>query len=132
MWRLALVGLPFVLLLIIPGLVNGQILMVLARKFRHEYDKADNIMQQAISSIKTVYSFVGESKTMNEFSIALQGCVNYGLKQGLAKGIAIGSNGITFAVWALMAWYGSRFVMYHGGKGGTVYAVGSLINLVGQ
>ncbi|KAF6149573.1 hypothetical protein GIB67_009594 [Kingdonia uniflora] len=131
MWRLALVGFPFLLLLIIPGLVYGRVLMVLSRKMRQEYDKAGTIVEQAISSIRTVYSFVGENKTMNEFSVALQGCVEYGLKQGLAKGVAIGSNGITFAVWALMAWYGSRLVMYHGSKGGTVFAVGTAINIGG-
>ncbi|KAF6160744.1 hypothetical protein GIB67_035945 [Kingdonia uniflora] len=128
LWRMALVGLPFVLLLIIPGLIYSRILMVLVRKIMCEYDKAGNIVEQAISSIRTVYSFVGESKTMNGFSVALEGCLKYGLKQGLVKGVAIGSNGITFAVWALMAWYASRLVMYHDAKGGTVFAVGTVMN----
>ncbi|KAF6157844.1 hypothetical protein GIB67_003744 [Kingdonia uniflora] len=131
LWRMALVGFPFVLLLIIPGLIYSRILMVLVGKIRHEYDKAGNIVEQAISSIRTVYSFVGESKTMNEFSAALQGCLKYGMKQGLVKGVAIGSNGITFAIWALMAWYGSRLVMYHDVKGGTVFAVGTVMNIGG-
>ncbi|KAF6167395.1 hypothetical protein GIB67_020701 [Kingdonia uniflora] len=121
LWRMALVGLPFVLLLIIPGLIYSRILMVLVRKIMHEYDKAGNIVEQAISSIRTVCSFVGESKTMNGFSVALEGYLKYGLKQGLVKGVAIGSNGITFAVWALMAWYASRLVMYYDVKGGTVF-----------
>ncbi|KAF6150100.1 hypothetical protein GIB67_035710 [Kingdonia uniflora] len=131
MWRLAIVGFPFILFLIIPGIMYGRILMVLARKMREEYNKAGNIAEQAISSIRTVYSFVGERKTMDEFSEALQGSVKLGLKQGLAKGVAIGSNGVTFAVWSFMAWYGSRLVMYHGGQGGTIFAVGASINIGG-
>ncbi|KAF8399362.1 hypothetical protein HHK36_015227 [Tetracentron sinense] len=131
LWRLALVGFPFVALLIIPGLIYGRTLMGLARKIREEYNKAGSIAEQAISSIRTVYSFVGETKTMAEFSAALQGSVKLGLKQGLAKGLAIGSNGLVFAIWSFMSWYGSRLVMYHGARGGTVFNVGASITVGG-
>ncbi|KAJ4953392.1 hypothetical protein NE237_030224 [Protea cynaroides] len=30
-----------------------------------------------------------------------------------------------------MSWYGSRLVMYHGGKGGTIFAVGAFITIGG-
>ncbi|XP_058115513.1 putative multidrug resistance protein [Magnolia sinica] len=123
LWRMALVAFPFVLLLIIPGLMYGRILMSLARKIQNEYKKAGSIAEQTISSVRTVYSFVGERKTLADFSAALQGLVKLGLRQGLAKGMAIGSNGITFAIWSVLAWYGSRLVMYHGEKGGTVFVV---------
>jgi ATP-binding cassette subfamily B (MDR/TAP) protein 1 len=53
------------------------------------------------------------------------------VKQGLAKGVAVGSNGITFAIHAFNAWYGSRLVMYNGYDGGTVYAVSAAIVLGG-
>ncbi|KAF9623240.1 hypothetical protein IFM89_000729 [Coptis chinensis] len=131
MWRLAIVGFPFAVLLIIPGLMYGRILMGLTRKIREEYNKAGSVVEQAISSIRTVYSFVGENKTMTEFSEALQGSVKLGLKQGLAKGLAIGSTAITFVVWSFMSWYGSRLVMYHQGKGGTVFAVSASIAVGG-
>ncbi|KAF5199195.1 Abc transporter b family member [Thalictrum thalictroides] len=127
MWRLAIVALPFSLLLIISGMMYGHILMGLTRKLREEYDKAGSVVEQAISSIRTVYSFVGETKTMTDFTTALQSSVNLSMKQGLAKGIAIGSNGITFAIWAFMCWYGSRLVMNQNGEGGTVFAVGASI-----
>ncbi|OAY83123.1 putative multidrug resistance protein, partial [Ananas comosus] len=125
MWRLALATLPMSLLLIIPSLVYGRRLMGLARRIRVEYNKAGSIAEQAVSSVRTVYSFVAEGRTMAKFSAALDDSVKLGLQQGLAKGLAIGSNGITFAIWAFSAWYGSRLVMYHGGKGGTVFAVGA-------
>ncbi|CAN6572129.1 unnamed protein product [Malus baccata var. baccata] len=127
MWRLAIVGFPFVVLLVIPGLIYGRTLMGLARQIREEYNKAGNIAEQAISSIRTVYAFVGENKTISEFSAALQGSVKLGLSQGLAKGLAIGSNGVVFAIWSFMSFYGSRMVMYHGAQGGTVFAVGAAI-----
>ena len=131
LWKLALVGFPFVILLIIPGLLYGRILMGLARKLTLEYNKAGSVAEQAISSIRTVYAFVGESKTMEKFSAALEGSVKLGLKQGLAKGVAIGSNGVSFAVWAFSTWYGSKLVMYHGAQGGTVFVVGAALSVGG-
>ncbi|KAL7611571.1 hypothetical protein Lser_V15G07713 [Lactuca serriola] len=131
LWRLAIVGLPFIIILVIPGLIYGRVLMSLSRKIREEYNKAGTVAEQAISSVRTVYSFVGESKTITEYSAALQGTVKLGLKQGLAKGIAIGSNGVVFAVWSFLSWYGSRMVMYNGASGGTVFAVGAAIAIGG-
>ncbi|CAH1437657.1 unnamed protein product [Lactuca virosa] len=131
LWRLAIVGLPFIIILVIPGLIYGRVLMSLSRKIREEYNKAGTVAEQAISSVRTVYSFVGENKTITEYSAALQGTVKLGLKQGLAKGIAIGSNGVVFAVWSFLSWYGSRMVMYNGASGGTVFAVGAAIAIGG-
>ncbi|KAJ0486405.1 putative ABC transporter, P-loop containing nucleoside triphosphate hydrolase [Helianthus annuus] len=124
LWRLAIVGLPFILILVIPGLISGRILLRLSRKIREEYNKADAVAEQAITSVRTVYSFVGENKTIKDYSDALEGTLKLGLKQGLAKGLAISSNGVTYAVWAFLCWYGSRQVMYHGARGGTVWSVG--------
>ncbi|TYI75131.1 hypothetical protein E1A91_D07G253700v1 [Gossypium mustelinum] len=132
LWRLALVIFPSVLLLVVPSLRYGKILLSLARKIRVEYNKASTIVEQAISSIRTVYAFVGENKTTTEFSEALQGSLKLGLRQGLAKGLAIGSNGITFAIWAFITYYGSRMVMYHGAQGGTIFIVGTCIATGGQ
>ncbi|KAI3409397.1 uncharacterized protein J3R85_019404 [Psidium guajava] len=93
-WRLALVGLPFVVLLVIPGLIHGRNLMGLARRVGEEYDKAGTIAEQGVSFIRTVYAFVGESKTMSDFSGAIEGSAEFGLKQRLAKGLALGAMGL--------------------------------------
>ncbi|GAY46369.1 hypothetical protein CUMW_096510 [Citrus unshiu] len=130
--KLVVVGFPFVVLLVVLGLIYGRILMVLARKMREEYNKANTIVEQAISSVRTVYAFVGEGKTLDEFSSALQGSVKLGLKQGLCKGFASGINAITYAIWSFLAYYGSRLVMYHGAKGGAVFAAGTTIVVGGQ
>ncbi|KAB1211634.1 ABC transporter B family member 15 [Morella rubra] len=131
LWRQAIVGFPFIVLLVIPGLMYGRTLMGQARKIREEYNQAGTIAEQALSSIRTVYAFVGESKTIAAFSTALERSVKLGLRQGLAKGLAIGSNGIVFAIWSFMAYYGSRMVMYHGAQGGTVFVVGAAVAVGG-
>ncbi|XP_058768786.1 ABC transporter B family member 15-like [Vicia villosa] len=131
LWRLAIVAFPFCVILVIPGLIYGKTLMSLSRKIREEYSQAGIVAEQTLSSIRTVYSFVGEQKSMNAFSKALEGTVELGLKQGLAKGLAIGSNGFVFAIWAFLCYYGSKMVMYHGAQGGTVFAVGASITVGG-
>lgn len=124
-WRLAIVGVPFVLFLVVPGIFYGRTLMGIAKKIGVEYKKAGTIAEQAISSIRTVYAFVGENKTIDEFSTTLNGSMRLRLKQGLAKGLVIGSNSIIFAIMAIMTYYGSRMVMYRGAQGGTIFAVAS-------
>jgi len=40
--------------------------MSLSRKIMEEYNKAGMVVEQAISSVRTVYSFVGEDKSLTE------------------------------------------------------------------
>ncbi|KAG2316338.1 hypothetical protein Bca52824_019460 [Brassica carinata] len=131
LWRLTIVGFPFVVLLLIPGLMYGRALISISRKIREEYNEAGSIAEQAISLVRTVYAFGSETKLIAKFSSALQGSVKLGLRQGLVKGVSLGSAGIVYAIWAFMTWYGSRMVMYHGAKGGTIFAVIICINFGG-
>ncbi|KAI4983541.1 hypothetical protein ZWY2020_025407 [Hordeum vulgare] len=130
LWRLTAVALPSVLLLIIPGFMYGRILIGLARRIREQYTRPGAVAEQAISSVRTVYSFAAERATMAHFSAALEESTRLGIKQA-RQGIAVGSNGITFAIWAFNVWYGSRLVMYHGYQGGTVFASSASIILGG-
>ncbi|CAH1449755.1 unnamed protein product [Lactuca virosa] len=61
---------------------------------------------------------------VQKYSMILDRTTEMGLKQGIAKGLAVGSTGLSFAIWALIAWYGSRLVMYKGESGGRVYTSG--------
>ncbi|XP_021276536.1 putative ABC transporter B family member 8 [Herrania umbratica] len=123
-WRLAIVVFPALLLLIIPGIIYGKYLLYLCKKASKEYGKANAIVEQALSSIKTVYSFTAERRIVERYSAILDRTIKLGLKQGIAKGLAVGSTGIAFAIWAFLAWYGSHLVMYKGESGGRIYAAG--------
>ncbi|CAN6244653.1 unnamed protein product [Urochloa humidicola] len=127
LWRLTVVALPSVLLLVVPGIMYGRVLAGLARRVRDGYARPGAVAEQAVSSARTVYAFVAEASTVARFSAALEESVRLGLRMGLAKGITVGSNGVTFAIWAFNVWYGSRLVMYHGYAGGTVFAISSII-----
>ncbi|KAM7267398.1 hypothetical protein ACFE04_009564 [Oxalis oulophora] len=126
LWKLFVVVFPFALLLLVPGLFFGKKIVVLARMIGREYHKAATIAEQATSSIRTVYAFVGEQKIINGYSKALQGTIKLGIHQGLTKGLLIGiTRAFAFINWAYVSYFGSRLVMYHGAKGGTVFAVGA-------
>eukprot|EP01018_Ginkgo_biloba_P008961 Gb_02469 [translate_table: standard] len=131
-WRLAVVAFPFIILLLVPGIIYGRLLVGRARKIHAEYNIAGNVAEQALSSIRTVFSFAGEQRTITKFSAALDGSVKLGFKQALSKGMAIGSNGVSFAIWAFLAWYGSSLVMYQGETGGDIYSTGVSIILGGR
>ncbi|CAN4085318.1 unnamed protein product [Withania somnifera] len=122
--RLALVSLPTIVLLVIPGLIYGKYLLYLSGKSFKEYSKANTIVEQAFSSIKTIYSFTAEKSVIERYSLILDGTIKLGMKQGIAKGLAVGSTGLSFAIWALLAWYGSHLIMHNGETGGRIYAAG--------
>ena len=123
-WRLSLVAFPTLLLLIIPGMIYGKYLLYLSKQSYMEYGKANTIVEQALSSIKTVYSFTAERTIVERYSAILERTSRLGIKQGIAKGLAVGSTGLSFAIWAFLAWYGSHLVMYRGESGGRIYAAG--------
>jgi ATP-binding cassette subfamily B (MDR/TAP) protein 1 len=126
-WRLAIVAIPALLMLIIPGLVYGKLLGEVGKKIQEAYGVAGGIVEQAVSSIRTVYSYVAEERTAKDYKNALKPALELGIKQGLMKGMAIGTVGITFAVWALQGWYGSTLVINRGAKGGNVFTAGLCI-----
>ncbi|KAL2547074.1 ABC transporter B family member 15 [Forsythia ovata] len=130
-WRLALASLPFAIGFIVPGVGFGKLMMNLGIKSKEAYGVAGGIAEQAISSIRTVYSYVGEHQTLKRFSHALQGSTNLGIKQGLVKGLLIGSMGMIFATWAFQSWVGSILVTEKGESGGHVFVSGICVILGG-
>lgn len=73
--------------------------MGVGRRIQEAYAVAGAIAEQALSSIRIVFSYGGEKQTEERFSAALEQSLKLGLKQGLMKGMAMGSVGIGFAVW---------------------------------
>uniref|UniRef100_M1A3L6 Multidrug/pheromone exporter, MDR family, ABC transporter family n=1 Tax=Solanum tuberosum TaxID=4113 RepID=M1A3L6_SOLTU len=127
-WRLALVSFPFSLGFVIPGVAFGSLLMKLAMKMKDTYGIAGSIVEQEISSIRTVYSFVGESQTVRRYSRALEESMKLGLRQGFTKGLLIGSMGTVYVAWSFESWAGSLLVANRGESGGRVFI--SAVSLV--
>ncbi|KAK1427694.1 hypothetical protein QVD17_16387 [Tagetes erecta] len=123
-WRLAIVAVPAMFLLILPGSVYGTMLSKTEEKLQEAYTVAGGIAEQALSSIKTVHSYVSEDKMVKRYSTALGPTLTLGVKQGQLKGMVFGSVGVIYAIWALLSWYGSVLVIDKGIKGGYILSAG--------
>ncbi|XP_042058070.1 putative multidrug resistance protein [Salvia splendens] len=130
-WRLALASLPCAICFIAPGVGFGKLMMGIGAKSKDAYGVAGGIVEQCVSSIRTVYSYVGESQTLERFSQALLKTTKLGIKQGLAKGLMIGSMGTVFATWAFESWAGSILVVERGESGGRVFIAAVCVVLGG-
>lgn len=130
-WRLTLAAIPFSLMFIVPGLGFGKLMMDVGMKMIESYGVAGGIAEQAISSIRTVYSYVGESQTLDRFSQALQTTMELGIKQGFARGLMMGSMGVIYVSWAFQAWVGSILVTKRGERGGDIFVSGFLVLMGG-
>ncbi|KAG1331379.1 ABC transporter B family member 15 [Cocos nucifera] len=130
-WRQTMVTLPFTLLFIVPGVVYGKLLMEVAKEMGEAYGIAGGTAEQAISSIRTVVSYVGESRTLERFKQALERTTALGIKQGFIKGVVAGSMGMVYAVWAFQAWFASVLVTKTGAEGGNVFVSAICVNLGG-
>ncbi|XVF03975.1 hypothetical protein REPUB_Repub05bG0040400 [Reevesia pubescens] len=97
-------------------------------KMIESYGIAGGTAEQAISSIRTVYSYVAENQTVNKFSHALEKTLELGVKQGLAKGLMMGSMGTICVGWAFQAFVGTYLVTEQGEKGGSIFVAG--INVI--
>ena len=62
---------------------------------------------------------------VKSYKTAVEPTLKLGIKQGLIKGMAVGSIGVTFAVWALQGWY--TLVTNKAAKGGDVFTAGVCI-----
>lgn len=96
----------------------------LVMKMIESYGVAGGIAEQAISSIRTVYSYVGENQTLNRFSSALEKTMELGIKQGFAKGLMLGSLGIIYISWGFQAWVGTFLITEKKEQGGHVFVAG--------
>ncbi|KAH9803368.1 ABC transporter B family member 15 [Citrus sinensis] len=130
-WRLSLAALPLTLMFIVPGLLFGKLMMGVIMKMIESYGVAGGIAEQAVSSIRTVYSYVAEHETLIRFSNALQKTMELGIKQGFIKGLLMGSMGMIYVGWAFQAWVGSYLVTEKGEKGGSIFVAGVSIIMGG-
>lgn len=122
---------PFTVMFLIPALGLSKVVMDVGVKIVTSYGTAGSIAEQSISSIRTVYSYVGEHQILDKFSNALQTTTKLGIKQGLARGLMLGSMGIIYINWAFQAWVGSLLITKHGAKGGDIFVAGFLVLMGG-
>ncbi|KAL7140430.1 hypothetical protein ABFS83_09G120700 [Erythranthe nasuta] len=115
------------------GIAYKAIYGGLAAKEEGSYRNAGGIAEQAISSIRTVISFVAEDILAEKYSENLEKSVPLGAKLGFAKGAGIGIIYlVTYSTWALAFWYGSILVSKNQLSGGDAIACFFGVNVGGR
>ncbi|MQL85301.1 hypothetical protein Taro_017824 [Colocasia esculenta] len=121
-WRLALLSVAVIPGIAFAGGLYAYTLTGLTSKSRESYANAGIIAEQAIAQVRTVYSFVGESKALGSYSESIQNTLKLGYKAGMAKGLGIGCTyGIACMSWALVFWYAGVFIRNGQTDGGKAF-----------
>ncbi|KAF2937624.1 hypothetical protein DAI22_03g063500 [Oryza sativa Japonica Group] len=122
-WRIALAVFAVTPAMMACGMAYKAIYGGLTAKEEASYQRAGDVAQQAISSIRTVMSFVMEERLAGEYAEWLDKAAPIGVKMGFAKGAGMGVIYlVTYSQWALALWYGSRLVANGEIKGGDAIA----------
>ncbi|KAM7508036.1 hypothetical protein LguiA_018489 [Lonicera macranthoides] len=121
-WKLALLSVAVIPGIAFAGGLYAYTLTGLTSKSRESYANAGIIAEQAIAQVRTVYSYVGESKSLNAYSDAIQHTLKLGYKAGMAKGLGLGCTyGIACMSWALVFWYAGVFIRNGQTDGGKAF-----------
>ncbi|XP_009347047.1 ABC transporter B family member 19 [Pyrus x bretschneideri] len=121
-WRLALLSIAVIPGIVFAGGLYAYTLTGLTSKSRQSYANAGIVADQAIAQVRTVYSYVGESKALNSYSDAIQNTLQLGYKAGMAKGLGLGCTyGIACMSWALVYWYAGVFIRNGQTDGGKAF-----------
>ncbi|MCO5555524.1 hypothetical protein L7F22_009069 [Adiantum nelumboides] len=128
-WQLTLLTLAVVPLMALAGGTYAAVMIGLTSKSQKAYAEAGRIAEEAISQIRTVYSFVGEERTISAYRVALQKSFVLGKRGGLAKGVGVGCTyGLLFGAWALLLWYASTLVIHKATNGGQAFT--TILNVI--
>ncbi|GAB2216531.1 hypothetical protein Drorol1_Dr00024306 [Drosera rotundifolia] len=121
-WRLALLSVAVIPGIAFAGGLYAYTITGLTSKSRESYANAGIIAEQAIAQVRTVYSYVGETKAQKSYSEATQNTLQLGYKAGMAKGLGLGCTyGIACMSWALVFWYAGVFIRNGQTDGGKAF-----------
>ncbi|KAH9620345.1 hypothetical protein KSS87_015948 [Heliosperma pusillum] len=123
-WFLTLVMLSSMPVLAFAGALMSIILSRMAAKGQNAYEKAASIVDQTITSIRTVASFTGEEHAIAQYNEAIVLAYKSGVHQGLAAGSGLGAVlFVIFCSYPLAIWFGARMIIQGHYTGGTVITV---------
>ncbi|XP_010515729.1 PREDICTED: ABC transporter B family member 11-like [Camelina sativa] len=110
-WELALIILVLLPLIGINGFVQVKFMKGFSADAKSKYEKASQVANDAVGSIRTVASFCAEEKVMQMYKKQCEGPIKDGIKQGFLSGLGTGfSFFILFCVYATSFYAGARLV----------------------
>ncbi|KAL2510817.1 ABC transporter B family member 11 [Abeliophyllum distichum] len=118
---LALVLLSSIPLLVISAAFMSVVMAKLTSRGQAAYSVAAGVVEQTISSIRTVASFTGESQAIAKYDKSLNKAYEAGVLEGLAAGLGSGIFMLVlFCSYALAIWFGAKMIVQNAYTGGDV------------
>ncbi|BFZ01115.1 hypothetical protein BsWGS_04154 [Bradybaena similaris] len=110
-WKLAFVVLSFMPLMILAGLIQGQVIAGAAKKDRAQLQQAGKICSEVVDGIRTVVSLSREPHFIKLFDELIDYTKSSNKKMSIVFGVTYGiSNCIIFFAYAVAFYYGSTLV----------------------
>ncbi|XP_020251903.1 ABC transporter B family member 11-like [Asparagus officinalis] len=123
-WLLTLVMLSSIPLIIASGAVLSLIISKLSSRGQKAYAEAGTVVEQTVSSIRTVVSFTGEKQAIENYTRLVKRAYKSAVQEGIASGLGVGCVLlILFGSYALAIWFGSKLIVKKGYTGGSVINV---------
>ncbi|XP_057789931.1 ABC transporter B family member 11-like isoform X3 [Salvia miltiorrhiza] len=120
-WLLTLVLLSVIPVLVVAAAFMTIVMARLTSRGQTAYSEAALLVEQTISSIRTVASFTGERRAVDRYEKSLHKAYKAGVQEGLVAGLGSGvSMSVLFCSYALAVWFGSKMIIDKGYTGGHV------------
>ncbi|KAL8480032.1 hypothetical protein ACS0TY_026820 [Phlomoides rotata] len=120
-WLLTLVLLSAIPVLVLSAAVMTVLMVKLTTRGHAAYSEAAVVVDQTISSIRTVASFTRERKAVYKYEKCVYKAYKVSVQEGLAAGLGSGVFMLVlFCSYALAVWFGAKMIINKGYSGGAV------------
>ncbi|KAJ8478388.1 hypothetical protein OPV22_022115 [Ensete ventricosum] len=128
-WEVALLSLMVLPMILAIGATYTRKMDSLSALRMAYLSEATSVVEQTLSHIKTVFSFVGESSSLKSFTRNAKQQYAMSKKEAAIKGLGLGLfQTVTFCSWALVVWVGAVVVIARRANGGeTLAAIMSIL-----
>ncbi|XP_026394658.1 ABC transporter B family member 11-like [Papaver somniferum] len=123
-WLLTLVMLSSIPPLAICAMSMSILIRKQASRAQADYLQAGTVVEETISSIRTVASFTGENQAIVKYDKSLTKVYKSGVQEGIVAGLGLGSTfSVLYCSYALAVWFGAKMINQKGYMGGDVINV---------
>ncbi|KAL0919048.1 hypothetical protein M5K25_011116 [Dendrobium thyrsiflorum] len=110
-WQLSLIVLAMIPLIVLNGFIQTKFMKGFSADAKMMYEGASHVANDAVSSIRTVASYLAEEKIMELYMKKCEGPMRTGIKKGVISGIGFGvSYFLLFCVYGTCFYAGSILV----------------------
>ncbi|XP_033136812.1 ABC transporter B family member 7 [Brassica rapa] len=122
--RLTVALIPCIPLIVATGGAMALIMSKMAGRGQLAYAEAENVIEQAVGSIRTVVAFTGEKQATQKYEKKLEIAYKSMVQQGLFSGLGLGiMMVVSYCTYGIAIWYGAWLIMEKGYTGGQVMNV---------